>query len=68
MGDGGGFLLHGGGLSTILLFIFSKAEAWFFSTINFRSLSLHFLQHWLLDRPSPLVGIAPSCLVGGFVI
>lgn len=64
----GGFLLHGNQLSTILIFIFPKAWVCFFPSVSFPTLSLHFLQHRLLDWASSLVGIAAPCLVGGFVV
>lgn len=57
MGDGGAFLLQGVGLASILLFIFSKACTCFISSISVPSISLHLLQHWLLNGAGPLAGI-----------
>lgn len=57
MGDGGGFLLQGGGLASILFFIFSKACTCFIASISFPSISLHLLQHWFLNGAGPLAGI-----------
>lgn len=54
-------------MATIVFFIFTKTWICFFS-FNFPSFSLHLLQHWLLDRASPLVGITSSWMVGGFVV